>query len=146
MQIIDAYKAPSLSTAEHRKKDYEGVVTKSWFEIIKINSRAISSNPVITGEILPQTAFTNIKVKMKMERPAIIFLLIWFGVIGIFVIFMGIEIVRAVKNNHFQDLGFGHAVPFVMLIFGYIITYGPCLSESTESKDLLVELFEAEYQ
>lgn len=132
--ITDPFRKPSLLPFDHRQKPYEGVITKSWFEINEIRIGREFQAPIITGEIIPETEFTRIKIKIRIVKEIIIFLGIWLGIVGIIAISTIIGIIKKLMAGQ-SDLGTGDAVPFVILFVTYLIVFGSYFSTPQNQKN-----------
>jgi hypothetical protein len=112
-------------------KDFEGTIRGNEFEIQRIISYKNSFLPIIKGRMETAGYGAKLRIDMRIQIPVILFLVIWFGIIGLFFI---IEIFKGI--NDVKSILF----PFGMLLFGYILTMAGYLVEASKAKDLLLDI------
>ena len=120
-------------------KPYEGNVYNNKFEINRIIKYRNACLPRIYGVIQRNSEGTTIKVNMILHLPVVIFLFLWFGVLGFACVF---SLIQFILHSEYRN-------PAVFLIFGmfFLVYYGVMKAfkyESTKSKKDLEKLFEAE--
>lgn len=127
-------------------KPYEGEVSANTFTISRIIDYRNSFLPVIRGRIIRIHGKTLINVKMQPAIFVIVFMSLWLGVIGFACLVIVVSgIVNMGKNlqNGFSPFTI---IPFVMFLFGYLLTTFAFKAESKDSKRFLAALFEGQEQ
>ncbi|MFN4152253.1 MAG: hypothetical protein ACK4IX_15025 [Candidatus Sericytochromatia bacterium] len=119
-------------------KPYEGKINSNKFEIKRIINYRNSFLPRIKGEISKESDKTIIKVKMKLHPFLVSFLSIWFISIGFVTIIL---LLQLFINATFNPLTL---IPFIMLMFAYVLTMFGFKFESNRSKKDLQKIFKAE--
>ena len=118
-------------------KPYEGRISKNTFSINRIIDYRNSFLPTIKGIIEKDMKGTKVTVKMRLHEIAMVFMFIWFGIVGIASLFF---LASMYNNQDFEPL---ILIPFGMLILGYVLVTGGFKYESVKSKKYLAQLFEA---
>ncbi len=121
----------------HDRKTYQGNIEHNGFNISRVTVfRRNSFNPIIKGKLHEDNTGTTIEVKMRLHIFVGLFMIFWFS--GVF-----IGILAAITIAASEPIPF-ILIPFVMLIFGYVLTVGSFKYESIRAKKHLAELFETE--
>lgn len=118
-------------------KPYEGSISGNSFHITRIIRYRNSFLPEIKGQVETYLGKTRVIVKMRLHPLVLIFLLIWCGAVGIFLIAF---LISLIKEQTFDPSIF---IPLTMLLFAYGLTTVGFKNESLKSKKYLAELFEA---
>ncbi|MFK7971608.1 MAG: hypothetical protein AB8F95_14680 [Bacteroidia bacterium] len=119
-------------------KPYSGSIHGMSFSIQRIINYRNSFLPKIEGELEEDLFGTTITVKMKPHLAILVFMSIWLGFVGLFLLAM---VAVSIRKETFEIITL---IPVFMLLFGYgLITFG-FKHESLKSKKYLAELFEAE--
>lgn len=121
-------------------KPYEGRIRKNTFSINRIIAYRNSFLPTIKGIIKEDANGTKVNVKIRLHEVAMVFMFIWFGGVGIALLFF---LAGMFNDQNFEPL---ILIPFLMLIFGYVLVTGGFKYESIKSKKYLAQLFEAEIE
>lgn len=119
------------------EKTYIGGWTNNTFNIKRNINYRNSFLPQIKGEICKESEETLIIVKMRLHLAVIIFISFWLIGVSLGCIFALITII-------FSKFDIFLLIPFLMLLFGVILTVGSFKSESNKSKKDLLQIFEAE--
>ena len=118
-------------------KPYQGEIKEAAFSISRIINYRNSFLPQISGEIGPGT----IKINMHLHPFVLVFVTFWLGSVGCMFLFMLSQFLMT--NNEDIPL-IGLIAPLGMFLFGYLLTLGGFKAEARQSKEFLMELFEAE--
>lgn len=119
-------------------KSYEGQINGQTFSIKRIISYRNSFLPRINGVIERDFDGLTIKVKMRLHIFVIVFLCIWFGLVGLACIAFLTQTLSSSEINP------AALIPFGMLLFAYLLTMGGFKFESNKSKKDLQRIFNAE--
>ena len=117
------------------EKQYMGTIEGMNFSIHRNIFIRNSFLPRISGEVVKGPNITNIFIKMGLHPFAIAFMLIWMS--GITFMFITILFKNAISR-------WLAIIPFVFLLFGYLLPTSGFKYESLKSKNFLADLFEAE--
>lgn len=123
-------------------KPYEGQIYNNQFTINRIIDYKNSFLPIIKGSISTYLGQTQIAITMKPYTFVLIFMGVWMG--GIMIACLGISIAVATKANGFFDnkLSFLIFVPFIMLLFGALLTHFAFKMESKKARSFLANLLQ----
>ena len=110
------------------EKPYEGYVKPNKFSVLRIIRYRNSFNPRIVGTILPKDNGTEIHVNMRLRYYPIIFIAIW--------LFFNVTFFLASFSP----------IPFLLILFIYLITLLGFKYESAKSRRFFAALFEADIQ
>lgn len=127
----------SLLASSRQDKYYQGKISGYGFEITRVIGYRNSFRPLIKGEISSYLG-SEIKIVMRMNKAVIIFCCVWMGSVLI------AAIATLAAQVHTRKLLLPGVIPFVMLLFGYVLFTGGFKYESIKAKKFLEELFEAE--
>lgn len=129
-----------LSAFNSPKSDYQyyGKTGERTFKLQRIITYRNSFLPNIKGTIEDDFVGTTIKVKMRLNISAMVFMCIWCGAVGFACVFISGQMISEAK---FDPAGL---IPFGMLLFAYGLVMGGFKYESNKSKKDLKQLFEAE--
>ncbi|ANQ51826.1 hypothetical protein MY04_4491 [Flammeovirga sp. MY04] len=117
---------------------YEGSVIGNEFSIIRMTQNKNSFLPKIDGVVEENFGVTEIKIKMSLEPIALVFILLWCGVLAfIFYPFLMSNLEKELFDPTIWQ-------PFAMLLAGYGVMIGSFKFDSNYSKKQLSKLFEAE--
>jgi hypothetical protein len=117
-------------------KPYEGHLNHNHFEINRIIRYRNSFLPQIKGQILPGDNGTEVKVKMRLSVFVYIFLIIWCGSLGLFVIAFSLD---SMMEGAFDPVIF---IPLGMLLFAYVMVTVGFKYEAKKAKKDLANLLE----
>ena len=125
-------------------KPYEGQIFADSFSISRIINYKNSFLPVVNGQISTFLGKTEIHVKMRVPTSVLIFTLLWLGIVGL--VCLGIIIMGIIQFNTIAQNGFSPMIliPFVMFLFGCILTSAAFKAESKRSRQFLERLWEAQ--
>jgi hypothetical protein len=112
-------------------KAFEGHLRGNEFEIKRIINYRNSFLPIIKGRVETSGQGTRITIDMRLHAVVIVFMLIWFGFVGLFFI---ASIINSEDGN--ETILF----PLGMLVFGYALTMGGYLFESFRTKEVLTDI------
>ena len=118
-------------------KSYEGSINGNSFKMTRIISYKNSFLPRIKGTVEKDFNGAKVKVKMRLHPFVIVFMVIWFGGIGIGCL---AALTISSTSQNFEPMTL---IPVGMLIFGYLLVTGGFKYESIKSKEYLAELFES---
>ena len=119
-------------------KTYTGSINPDSFLISRIISNKNSYLPRISGKVKKDATGSEIKVKMRMSWSTLVFTIFWLCFVAFFLI-SSLGNATEIKLSNLAIL-----IPFIMLVFGYVMMILGFKSESIKSKKFLAELFEAE--
>jgi hypothetical protein len=130
----------SSSFSENRIKKFQGVITGDKFQITRIINYRNSFIPVITGEIFSNGGYSDIHIKMKLDKFVLIFMAFWLSL----PVFFFLTTLEDFYNNFrgFQNIDPFLYLPPVMIIFGIAICTIPFKSEAGMAKKILSGIFE----
>lgn len=111
-------------------KAFEGQLTGNEFEIKRIITYRNSFLPIVKGRIETLETGTRLTVKMRLHLAVMIFMTVWFGFVGLFLI----------VSLSSEDGSSTFLFPLGMLIFAYALTMGGYLFESYRTKKILTGL------
>lgn len=114
-------------------------VSLNGFKIIRIIHYQNGFQPIITGTFSKEKSGTTIKVNMELHPMVRIFMYIWLGFTGI-----GALTTTATLLSGHTSLSPMSLIPFVMLIFGCVLTSASFWFEAKKQKPLLFEIFTKE--
>ena len=132
----------SFRVVNNSTSPYEGWVGNDAFKIQRVINYRNDFNPVISGLIYANNNKTDIEIKMRLPTFAIVFGIVWLGIIGL--VCLGILAVFFLHFNQILKSGFSPFFlgPFGMFLFGSALFTFPFRFEAKKSKKFLVELFE----
>jgi hypothetical protein len=119
-------------------RPYEGKIDGEEFTIRRIVEHRNSFLPKINGTIEKDYVGTIVRVKMRIDRFVVVFMVVWLGGVGVALTSF---VTDAIDNAEFNPSVF---VLSGMFLFGCVLALGGFKSESIKSKKQLKELFEAE--
>ena len=134
---IEEDKSTFLAIYNDYSKPYIGVVNKYKFEIEKVITYRNSFLPIITGEVFSNAEGTEIKVNMQLHSFVLVFMMIWLGGAS----FACLTSLYLMFNGEFS---LGIFVPFGMLLFGILLSFGGFRTESKNGIEDLKQIFEAD--
>lgn len=117
-------------------KPYEGQLHHNDFQINRIIHYRNSFLPQIKGQIRPKDLGTEVNIKMRLSVFVYIFLSIWCGSLGIFVL------VFSASNMMKGTFDPVVLVPLGMLLFAYVMVTAGFKYEANKAKKDLVEILE----
>ena len=119
------------------RKAYSGTVNDNKFRIKKISGFINNSFMIIEGNIQPLLKGSSVEVKMRLQGYERTFMTFWLG----FTAFMGIitSILFLFKPIDSSSL----ALPWILFIFGYSLSYINFKIASKKSKTFLLEYLKA---
>ena len=125
-------------------KPYSGHINGSSFEITRNLDYRNSFVPIIKGHTYRQQGETFIVIRMRMHPITNVFGILWLGIVG--VVCLGMILLAVLKIQQVLQDGFSPLVliPFGLFIFGYSLFYFGFKHESEQSKEFLINLFEAQ--
>jgi hypothetical protein len=112
-------------------KAFEGYLRGNEFEIKRIINYQNSFLPIIKGQIEVFGNVTRVKIDMRLHVAVIVFMMIWFGFVGLFFV------AALINSDIFNET---LLFPLGMLLFGYALTMGGYLFESHRSKRILKDI------
>jgi hypothetical protein len=123
-------------------KPYEGQIYNNQFTISRIINYRNSFLPIIKGSIATYLNQTHIAITMKPPTFVLIFMGVWMGFVGLACI--GMLIALALKGNRLFGEGYVAFafIPFVMLVFGALLTYFAFKGESKKARQFLADLLQ----
>lgn len=122
-------------------KPYEGWVSdEGRFSIRRVIAYKNSFLPVIEGEIVRESFGSRIKVKMRLHRFVLVFMIVWMTIVGIAAFAMTVAFLNDPSIDRMS------IIPIGMFGFGYLLTILAFKYESNRSKKELAKLFEAELE
>lgn len=124
-------------------KRYQGSLDQGRFNITRIISYRNSFLPVIQGEVQPEVNGCTVRISMRLHLLVLVFMLIWFGGIGLSAITAIVAMLSADVQTGSTRLPF-FFIPLVMILFGYLLAWGGFKYESRKSKAFFRELFQAQ--
>jgi hypothetical protein len=128
----------------HTSKPYEGQIYNNQFTISRIIHYRNSFLPIIKGTISSYLSQTQIAITMKPHSFVLVFMLVWMGFVGLACV--GILIALAIKGNRLFGGGFSPFafIPFVMLVFGALLTHFAFKMESKKARLFLAYLLQGQ--
>jgi len=123
-------------------KAYEGHITGNRFTISRVIGYRNSFLPIITGDISSFAGQSQIKIKMRLQPFALIFIVAWLSIVGI--VCSGIVIGQILQVTGKFTVKFSPMlfIPFAMFIFGCLLTYFAFNKERNIAKQFLARLLE----
>jgi len=124
------------------KLPYMGEINGNTFQICRSIQYRNSFLPLISGEITTYLGKTLINIKMRPEKFVLVFMIFWLGIVGIVcLVIIGAAII---DFNRILTKGIPApaSIPFVMFLFGCLLTHFAFKLEANKSKKFLEELFE----
>lgn len=129
----------SGNLSERNLKPYEGTISGHSFRISRKIGYLNSFLPIIKGNIERDLNETTVNVKIRLNSFGIVFLLLWFGGVGLsFLIHRTIVFID-------QDFDPKLLIHIGVLVFGYLLVMGGFKYESIKSKKFLGHIFEAKF-
>jgi hypothetical protein len=116
-------------------KAFEGQLTTNEFEIKRIISYRNSFLPIIKGRIETIETGTRLTVNLRLHFAVMIFMAVWFGFIGLFLMASLLSL---------EGSGGTFLFPLGMLLFGYALTMGGYLFESHRTKEILTDIIKGQ--
>jgi hypothetical protein len=110
---------------------FGGQLRGNEFELRRIINYRNSFLPVITGRIETFGSGTRLTVDMRLQMAVLIFMIVW---CGLCVLFFVAGSINPDNTNENPLLAIG------MLLFGYILTMGGYLFESSRAKNILLDI------
>jgi hypothetical protein len=126
-----SWKAPIYS------KCYIGFVLDGEFEIHRNITYRNSFLPIIRGKINRKESGSEIKISMKLDPFVKGFMFLWLGFTFLFCIAVIMVLFKASFSPFF-------IIPFIMAIFGLILSHGAFNYERKKSENDLKNIFEAD--
>lgn len=114
-------------------KEFEGNIYQGQITISPIINYKNSFLPDISGRIKSLTFGSEIELKLKLKTPIVIFAALWFGIVGLVSLIMFMQIL----SGNFEP---GFIVPFIMLIFGYLVFTLGFKKESIKARKRIMEI------
>ncbi len=105
-------------------KKYSGQIIENSFYIKRIINYKNSFLPRIEGTIISDIRGTKVNIKMRLYPLVLIFMIIWFT--GLSIVTFIILSARDGNNNNIFPL----IIPFIMILFGYLLFTIPFKIES----------------
>jgi hypothetical protein len=115
---------------------FEGTVGERAFKIQRIVGYRNSFLPVVRGTIRPAAGGSEIEITMRMQMPVIVFMLLWFGLLGAFLI-LGVSGESAANGGAGTGCAVGlfmFAAAYGMMIIGFQV-------EAAKARTFLRDLF-----
>lgn len=112
-------------------RDFEGQLRGNEFEIKRIISYRNSFLPIIKGQLQTIGTGTRIIVKMRIHVAVMVFMAVWFGFVGLFLL------ANLLNSEENVD---AILFPVGMLFFGYALVMGGYLFESYRTKEILTDI------
>lgn len=119
------------------QKPFHGIFNHAAFDIRRVIHFGNSSLTKIRGTMEPDFQGTIIKVKLRLPSSALIFLVIWFVLLGFA---CAVMLVEYAHKRVFEP---AMLIPFGMLLIGYLIVVGGFNYESYKTKKDLEEILQA---
>ena len=116
-------------------KPYIGFIADGEFEIHRNITYRNSFLPIIRGKISSQLNGATITIKMGIENFVKVFMAIWLGFTFLFCILVLFVAFKASFSPFF-------IIPFIMVIFGLVLSRGAFKYESKQSIEDLKNIFE----
>lgn len=116
------------------KKSYSGEVGEHYFKIMRIINYRNSFLPVIRGKISPEGMGSKIEIEMKLDTFVFVFILFWLGIVGNVCI---LSLISMISDRNFSS---GLIMPFVMFMFGVLLTLFGFKYEANIAKKFLIDL------
>ncbi len=142
---MDEKKDSNFSFSVHSyTKAYVGKIIGSSFVMSRNINYKNSFLPVITGDVFTSLGKTTVHVKMQPIGFVLVFISIWLSVVGfacLAIIFGGFFSSKNISQNGFSP---AILIPFIMFLFGSLLTYFAFKVESKKSKKFLANLLEEE--
>jgi len=129
----------SLVSLLDNRKTYRGSIEKNSFNIRRKDRRINLFIPTVKGEFWEDSTRTTMKIKIRLNTFVIIFTTAW---IVSLLIQLGIEAVTSLETLRIPFL----IIPFLVIIFGYVLTTVMFKYESIGTKRHLAKLFEAKIE
>lgn len=122
-------------------KPYEGWVDDNGtFKLKRIIGYKNSFLPVIEGSVKPEYFGSKIKLKLRLDKFVMVFVIVWMTAVGIASI---ATIIGFLNDPSIDRMAF---IPIGMFVFGYALTMLAFKFESAKSKRDLVELLQLEIE
>lgn len=125
-------------------KPYEGEISGDTFQISRIINYRNSFLPIITGHISSYVGQTVIEIKMQPATSVIVFMCLWLGIVGFVCLLFLMGELFSLKEITQNGFSFGTAIPFIMFLFGWLLTFLGFKLESKKSKQFLSNLLEGQ--
>ncbi len=125
-------------------KLYRGTISNANFKISRIINYRNSFLPIITGSISSRAGKTEIHLKLRIQKFAFVFMLIWFSAVAL--VCLVIIFVAIMRFKHIIQNGFSPSflIPFAMLFIFYLMAYFGFKLESKKSIQFFEGLLDAE--
>ena len=125
------------------EKPFEGFIKNNLFVINRIINYQNSFLPIISGEIIDNLEQPILKINMRLSKFTGIFISFWLGIVSIVCFILLLFGILSIK--HLLKSGFSPflLIPFVMLIFGFALTFFAFKHESKIAKRFLIDMLKA---
>jgi hypothetical protein len=119
-------------------KPYEGTISDNTFSISRVPAYRNSFLPDIDGAIHKTEQGVVVDVKLRLKSAVMVFMAYWLGAVGLTCLLVIAALFFSAKKAEPVMV-----LPFVMLLFGYLLMMGGYKYESNIARNGLQKMFEA---